>query len=369
MKEYPAVINFQTQSLASPSQAARPACSPMSSPPGANGQGDPDEKPPSASESAETEVADSVECPNCGHEFAGNYCPNCGQEADPSVSITGVMSEFFWELVDLERGVWPTLVGLTLRPGEVLRGYLSGVRAGLMRPGRYLLTAVVISFGIGQFLAWIGASPPLGSSERASPSSKVDETGKGFVEALEVTVEQLSALTRGSYAQIILALVAAVTLATLLYRLFGDEMEQMGEALGTASYLVAQVNFLGTGAELLYVPPVSLYAGHPIEGSNLLGTIIRVGYVGFACYQWFGPGWKNALKGAFAGGWSFVEAISVGLVGTVTYATGLILLYPARYVPVGSTPEEELLQAAIGALIVAIPLFPRAGVELYHRLR
>ena len=115
-----------------------------------------------APEEPETEV-DTVECPNCGHEFTGNYCPECGQEADPSATVVEVIGGFFRELVDLEHGFWPTFVGLTLRPGAVLRDYLSGVRAGLISPGRYLLAAVVVDVGDDRLFAWIGAEdPPLG---------------------------------------------------------------------------------------------------------------------------------------------------------------------------------------------------------------
>jgi len=109
---------------------------------------------------AREQVVEPVECPNCGREFTGTYCPDCGQEVDPSVSAAEMIGGFFRELVDLESGVWPTFVGPTVRPGEVLRRYLSGVRAGLISPGRYLLAAVVVNFGTEQFLVWIGASLP-----------------------------------------------------------------------------------------------------------------------------------------------------------------------------------------------------------------
>jgi len=103
-------------------------------------------------ESASGAVVETVECPNCGRVFTGTYCPDCGQEADPSVSATGVIGGFFRDLIDVDDGVWPTVVGLTLRPGKTLQRYLSGIRKGLTSPGQYLLAAVV-EVGVDRFLA------------------------------------------------------------------------------------------------------------------------------------------------------------------------------------------------------------------------
>jgi hypothetical protein len=120
-----------------------------------------------ASEEPETAV-EPVECPNCGHEFTGSYCPECGQEANPSVSIAEVIGGFFRQFGDLDHGFWPTFVGLTVRPGEVLREYLGGLRKGLMGPGRCLLTAPVLDIGADRLLVWIGARTPLWADARMS---------------------------------------------------------------------------------------------------------------------------------------------------------------------------------------------------------
>jgi hypothetical protein len=320
-----------------------------------------------APEEPETEI-DTVECPNCRHEFTGNYCPECGQEADPSATVVEVIGGFFRELVDLEHGFWPTFVGLTLRPGAVLRDYLSGVRAGLISPGRYLLAAVIVSVGVDQFLAWIGASPPPGADSEASPSPNGPEAEEGIGKALEVVGEQISALSGGSYGPIALALLITGLLAVLLYHLFGDEMKRMGEALGVSSFLAAHATFLDVGADLLYVPVASLYAGHPIEGSPLLWATIVAGYVGFASHQGFGPDWESALKGAFAVVWTVVETFSVVFVLAVVYAAGLMVVYPG-YVP-SETPTWVVVATYVtGSLLCALPLFLHAGVELYYRWR
>jgi len=344
----------------------------MSSPPASGDQHDTTDEAPAeeaqspASEEPETAV-EPVECPNCGREFADNYCPECGQEADPSASILDVIGGFFRDLVDVESGFWPTFVGLTLRPGAVLRDYLGGVRAGLISPGRYLLAAVIVGVGVDQFLAWIGAGPPPGADSVATPSANGPEVEEGVGTAVEVVGGQISALSGGSYARTVLAFLITALLAVLLYRLFGDEITRMGEALGVSSFLFAHANFLSRGAVLLYVPLASLYAGYPIGDSTLLGIAIAAGYVGFASYQGFGPGWKSAVKGALAVVWTMVEAFSVVFVIAIVYAAGLVVVYPGDYVPAETPTWVVVATYVIGVLLCALPLLLHAGVEFYLR--
>lgn len=156
------------------------------------------------------------------------------------MSVTGVIGGFFRELVDVDSGLWPTFVGLTLRPGETLRQYLSGIRKGLTSPGRYLLAAV------------------------------------------------------------------------------------MAEALAVRSFLVAHASLLATGLNSLSQAPASLYAGHPVESSAIVGLVVYLGYIGFASYRCFGPGWISGLKGMVAVAWSLVEAFSILAAGMVAYVSWLI---------------------------------------------
>ena len=338
--------------------------------PSSEGQDDSSENTSGGENPSGEQVVETVECPNCGRAFVGDYCPDCGQEADPSASITGVIGGFFRELVDVEHGFWPTFVGLTLRPGEVLQQYLSGVRAGLISPGRYLLAAVVVSIGTDQFLAWIGAGDlPWAESEAPTSPNGTASGGagaeEGFGRALDVAVSQVILLfdrTAG-------ILLVTGLLAALLYRLFKDKLRRMGEALATGSFLVAHGMFLGRGADLLYVGAAFLYIGQPAESPGFFSLAILFGYIGLASHQCFGPGWKSGLKGGFAVTWALTETVSVLMTAGILYAGGLVLLYPGSYVPTGGTTGEALAKAALLGLVVAIPLLLHAAVELYYRLR
>jgi len=60
------------------------------------------------------------------------------------------------EVADIEGEFRETLVGLMLRPGQVLQRYISGVRRQFMSPGRYLTVAVLLYAGSLQLLTWLG---------------------------------------------------------------------------------------------------------------------------------------------------------------------------------------------------------------------
>lgn len=330
-------------------------------------EGGPEEETGTPSESS----AETVECPNCGREFEGTYCPDCGQEADPSVSATGVVGGFLRELVDVEHGFWPTFVGLTVRPGTVLRQYLRGVRKGLASPGRYLLAAVVVSVGIDRVLAWSGADPNPFEVETTNGSSATGGagSGEGFGPALDAAMRTVDFVLEGSQGRIIGYLLLTGLLALLLYRLFEDRLDRRSEALAVGTFLVAHLLFLTSGAELLYKLPASLYTGHPVDTSNLLTFAILGGYAGAACYGCFGPGWKAVLKGAFAVLWGTVEVFSVVLMGIAFYAAWLMHAHPDKYLPAESAdqPEVAFLAVAIGGVLCAVPLLLHVGVEAYHR--
>jgi hypothetical protein len=98
----------------------------------------------------------TTRCPNCGRRFAGTYCPGCGVPIGRPRSILGMASACLQELINVRRGLWATLKALTLRPGPALRRYLGTGPRLLMTPGRYLLAAIVVSFGSIRALTGLG---------------------------------------------------------------------------------------------------------------------------------------------------------------------------------------------------------------------
>lgn len=306
------------------------------------------------------EDSPAIECANCGHTFTGNYCPECGQRVDREITATDVVGGFVQEFADIERGIWSTLVGLSLHPGTVLQEYLQGAQRQLINPGRYLLITTLFSYSITQLLVWIGAM----ESPTATVSS-LDDTG--IQGALATILQSLAA-----YKEIVIHagyLTTAGFLALLLRRLFRDDLRRGGEAFALASFLTGHVILLTTLVEDLgYKLPLFLVTQAPVEGSLLIDVAVMAAYVGVCGYQCFGPGWKNAAKGALAGGWAIVELFSLFFTGIFGAVAVLIWWAPETYVPTGEAESMSSAAAAgIFALLSAIPLLLHAGGELYSR--
>jgi hypothetical protein len=286
-----------------------------------------------------------------------------------------VVGGFFRELVDVERGFGPTLVGLTLRPGETLRGYLQGGRAGLASPGRYLLAAMILSLGIQQLLGWAGAvdAPFDASALQEGRTSVAAEAGPAafFVETLYAALEQWTLLYQEM--SVLTALLVAALVAALLYRLFASREVQPGEALALGCYMSAHVIVLNAGAELIGLLVSFLLTGQPVEGGLSLLALIQVGYVGYASHGCFGGDWQSALKGALAGGWSYVETMGIVILGAVGHAGWLAWdRVEANGLP--ETVGEEVAATELGALYLtialasALPLLLHLATEIYYQL-
>lgn len=92
-------------------------------------------------------------CATCGTEFQGNYCPRCGQSSRIGrYSLKNAFLLFLdvWGLGN--RGMFRTLRDLILRPGYMIRDYLSGMQMAYFPPFKlfFLLTALslVVEGGI-----------------------------------------------------------------------------------------------------------------------------------------------------------------------------------------------------------------------------
>ena len=84
-------------------------------------------------------------CSTCGTEYQGNYCPRCGQSARIgrySLTKAVVLLLDVWGLGN--RGMFRTLRDLILRPGYMIRDYLSGMQMAYFPPFKlfFLLTTL-----------------------------------------------------------------------------------------------------------------------------------------------------------------------------------------------------------------------------------
>lgn len=86
-------------------------------------------------------------CCTCGEEFQGNYCPRCGQPAKIGrYSFKAALLLFLdvWGMGN--RGMFRTLRDLILRPGYMIRDYISGMQMAYFPPFKllFLLTALTL---------------------------------------------------------------------------------------------------------------------------------------------------------------------------------------------------------------------------------
>lgn len=90
-------------------------------------------------------------CASCGAERRGTYCPACGQRhRNAPLSLPMLIRQCVAESFDVERGFLATLVGLTRRPGALVRDFWRGATRRYMNPVRYFL----VFLSLAQFVAW-----------------------------------------------------------------------------------------------------------------------------------------------------------------------------------------------------------------------
>ena len=120
-------------------------------------------------------VEEHHRCGTCGQEFHGNYCPCCGQSAKIGrYSFKNALLLFLdvWGMGN--RGMFRTLRDLILRPGYLIRDYISGMQMAYFPPFKllFLLTALLLVVDSGVNLK--------GKDYLANYHEKTVKTGNSF---------------------------------------------------------------------------------------------------------------------------------------------------------------------------------------------
>lgn len=95
-------------------------------------------------------------CPNCENRHVGPYCNECGQRQLGRLTLWRLARKVAERVFEFERGFWPTVSGLTVDPGQVLRQYVGGKRRRYVNPASYFLVAAA-----GPESRYNGNRPPL----------------------------------------------------------------------------------------------------------------------------------------------------------------------------------------------------------------
>ena len=127
-------------------------------------------------------VEEHHRCFTCGQEYQGNYCPCCGQSAKIgrySFKNALLLLLDVWGMGN--RGMFRTLRDLILRPGYLIRDYISGMQMAYFPPFKllFLLTALLLVVESGVNLK--------GENYLASYYEQTVKTGDAYVEKDQTT--------------------------------------------------------------------------------------------------------------------------------------------------------------------------------------
>lgn len=86
----------------------------------------------------------ATRCANCGTEFSDNFCPRCGQKAGTGPIGWNTVKQGILILWGMDtRSLSFTLIQLLLRPGYLVRDYLSGKRQVSFPPVKMLFIVAI----------------------------------------------------------------------------------------------------------------------------------------------------------------------------------------------------------------------------------
>ena len=159
-------------------------------------------------------------CPTCGTEYVGNYCPRCGQ----SSKITRYsFKKAFLLFIDVwglgNRGMFRTLRDLLLRPGYMIRDYLSGMQMAYFPPFKlfFLLSTLSLAVQGGLNIAGENRFKKETVTVISDESSEVTTKTAATEKAIQVTEDALDYLT--SFPTLF-SLLSLVFLSAFLYPFF-----------------------------------------------------------------------------------------------------------------------------------------------------
>jgi hypothetical protein len=249
---------------------------------------------------------------NCEAPPPRRGCAPCGQRATRGrLPLRGLWGEFAQQFLALDRGLWFTVVQLTIRPGDVIRRYLAGQRRRFVGPVSYLFFATALLLVVTQLL--------LGDRDveryRASVSYM---TEPGRREAL-MSPRQADAYARLMYelSQYMTAMTVAmaVPFSVALWRVFRRAGINLAESAVFALYAFGH-------ACVLYVPLEVISAtltGGAIGGRAILSMLVYLVVCVHAAFGLFGPSVRTVVRVSAAFAMSYLAfAIPLGY-GVVAY--------------------------------------------------
>lgn len=89
-----------------------------------------------------------MECKNCHFQLVAdeNYCTRCGARVIRNrLTLKNVLQDIYEQHLNLDNRLLATFVHLFTKPGEVIKGYFTGLRKRYLNPISYLGLAITLS--------------------------------------------------------------------------------------------------------------------------------------------------------------------------------------------------------------------------------
>ena len=170
---------------------------------------------------------------NCGAKLDGLFCSACGQSHKyPRLNLRLWLADAFAGLVSLEAPILRTAIGLTTKPGGMVRRYIDGQRIRFVGP---------VTYAVHTSALWI-------ASYAAFPLLPPASSTQGAVEAIQRWFL--------AYGQV-LNLGALPAIAAAVWLIFAGSRRTFAEQLALVTYLIGHM-FLYRAVLLCARPLVGL---------------------------------------------------------------------------------------------------------------
>ena len=267
-------------------------------------------------------MLESGDCANCGRAIAGpeqKFCPACGQTT-PAHRIDWhfLGHELEHSVLHMDRGILYSLKELMLRPGRLIRNYLEGRRAGIVKPVLLVMmtgaaATLVAHYTLdGDALGW---SFNQGMEAGAGYQGGVDAE-KAEAAAMMGKVFEMSKDWMNRHLTLITLLLLPVQAAA--FKLAFRRFRQINypEWLAIVSFLMAQMFVIWT-----VFMPLQNWWSSAVTLAMFLAVILNL----FSLTQVFTeyPRWKAFLRGAV--GFAMVQLVTMLLTIVAAVVIGILV--------------------------------------------
>ncbi|GAB1408515.1 hypothetical protein MASR1M8_24340 [Thermomonas brevis] len=239
----------------------------------------------------DSRMRDATDCANCTRAIDGDaqkFCPACGQPTPARrIDWAFMRDQFRHDVLEMESGLLHTLRRLMFEPGCLLRDYVEGRRAGIVKPFVLLMMTAALLLILAKYLL---AGDLVGAAITINPGSEQPGVAGGMdVDYLLRTITAVKDWINQHYTVLTLLLLPLEALAfKLAFRRTGAL--DYPEWLVIATFLIAQ-SFV---VQALAMP---LQRAYPDAQGPIMLVAIVYGVVSLV--QYFGRDharWKIALR-------------------------------------------------------------------------